>query len=259
MNKFIGMAIGAVALASALPAAAVVTTFATFSPISSINNVSFVNSGTGAGRTTDANFTTISTGQGTTPGPTVVEFSFLQPEFGNSVRNVLANYSFAEQFGVGTPSIGSPVFDQNGGPGSFSFISTSAVTVNGRTFAAGANLLSGTFTLARLTGTFGGTAGSNFASTQGGSTIVYTSDFLDFRNTIFRDFAMSITSANPVFSPGANGAIGSFRALVGGQFSSEPAPLLTAVPEPETWAMMILGFSLVGVAARRRKTTVVSA
>ena len=29
---------------------------------------------------------------------------------------------------------------------------------------------------------------------------------------------------------------------------------LTAVPEPSTWAMMIVGFGLVGAAARRRKS-----
>ena len=32
-----------------------------------------------------------------------------------------------------------------------------------------------------------------------------------------------------------------------------------AVPEPATWAMMILGFGLVGAAARRRKSALVSA
>jgi len=33
---------------------------------------------------------------------------------------------------------------------------------------------------------------------------------------------------------------------------------LTAVPEPETWAMMIVGFGMVGVVARRRKTAIVA-
>jgi len=31
-----------------------------------------------------------------------------------------------------------------------------------------------------------------------------------------------------------------------------------AVPEPATWAMMILGFAIIGIAARRRKTTVIN-
>lgn len=30
-------------------------------------------------------------------------------------------------------------------------------------------------------------------------------------------------------------------------------PLITAVPEPQTWAMMILGFGLIGVVLRRRR------
>lgn len=33
-------------------------------------------------------------------------------------------------------------------------------------------------------------------------------------------------------------------------------PVTPSVPEPATWAMMIVGFGLVGGAMRRRKTTV---
>ena len=33
---------------------------------------------------------------------------------------------------------------------------------------------------------------------------------------------------------------------------------LTAVPEPATWAMMITGFCFVGVAARRRRSAILT-
>lgn len=33
------------------------------------------------------------------------------------------------------------------------------------------------------------------------------------------------------------------------------APIVSAVPEPETWALMLVGLTAVGIASRRRKTT----
>ena len=35
-----------------------------------------------------------------------------------------------------------------------------------------------------------------------------------------------------------------------------PTPTPTVVPEPSSWALLLLGFGFVGLAARRRKTVV---
>ena len=87
--------------------------------------------------------------------------------------------------------------------------------------------------------------------------MTFTSDFLDFTPTIERDLSISLSSILPSLSAstGANKALKSFKAVAGGQFSSDPAPLingLVVVPEPGVWMMMIAGFGLVGVSARRR-------
>jgi hypothetical protein len=39
-------------------------------------------------------------------------------------------------------------------------------------------------------------------------------------------------------------------------FVLAPKELLSAVPEPTTWAMMIGGFAMVGANLRRRRTTI---
>src|SRR3546814_5988087 len=41
-----------------------------------------------------------------------------------------------------------------------------------------------------------------------------------------------------------------------GQFRLNAAPSVAAVPEPATWAMMMLGFAAIGFSVRRRKPVV---
>ena len=76
---------------------------------------------------------------------------------------------------------------------------------------------------------------SNFMFTLVGATIT---DFQKNNDNVF----FSADVSNP---DGGTGAVASALA---------PTPtLLTAVPEPSTWAMMILGFAGVGFMAYRRK------
>lgn len=77
------------------------------------------------------------------------------------------------------------------------------------------------------------------------------------------------TMTGSQFLPGANGTVGSRITLASSDagiyglrlFSSAPAfevdnvNFAAAVPEPATWAMMILGFGLVGAAMRRRSSS----
>jgi hypothetical protein len=270
INKFTLAAVAAVsALSMAAPASAVVTTFASFNATAG-GNIFFLNDGTGGNNTTyRSNGTggTISTTNSAfnirpasaVPGSVAVTFSFLQPAL-SSISNVGANFTLnATTTATPTASFGGFSF-QNNLTGSFSFISTSAITIGANNFAAGSNLLSGTFSQATIFGQTGGTSGSLSASTPGGF-IIYTSDFLNFAGTSNRDMALSLTAVTSLINnvnAGLNSATGralrSFRATSTGSFSSDPAPLVTVVPEPQTWGLMIVGFAMVGATLRRRKS-----
>ena len=270
INKITLAAVTAVsALSMAAPASAVVTTFASFNATQG-GNVFFLNNGTGGTNTTyRSNGTggTISTTSSAfnvrpasaVPGFATVTFSFLQPAL-SSISNVGAQFTLNATTTATPTALLSGFSFQNNLAGSFSFISTSAITVGATTFAPGANLLSGTFSQATIVGQTLGTSGSLSASTPGGF-IVYTSDFLNFDNTTNRDLSLSLTAITSLVSnvnKGLNSATGkalrSFRATSTGSFSSDPAPLVTVVPEPQTWGLMIIGFVMVGATLRRRKT-----
>lgn len=256
-----------VAVTVGAPANAVVSTFATFSAASAARNIRFVNSGDSLNRLVDATIYTTSTGSSTIAGAAAVKFSFLIPQLAPYVTDINALYTLNGSIAKGSPVAGITTLVQGGYGGTFSLVTTTAITIDGpnfvpHTFAAGSNLLSGTFSGGTFVGNFGASAGSSFASGPAGATISYTSDFLDFTNVALLDRATSLTAVNPTFSRhvGINGALSTFRAVSGGQFSSDPAPLrnfAATVPEPNTWALLVIGFGMVGATLRRRYTAVI--
>jgi hypothetical protein len=140
---------------------------------------------------------------------------------------------------------------QDFGLGSFSITSG----VNG----TGVNYLSGTFSLATLSGSgqSGGTTGSTFA----GSTINYTSDVIANMTTPFA-FSFSFTNVSPPFSvvtPNGGGtsfavcgptpSICSFTASYSGEFAADQ---FTRVPVPAALAVFGMGLLGLGVVARRK-------
>ena len=209
--------------------------------------MSFAGSGTGG------SFYTIATGTSTTPGSRNFRFSFLQASIAPFVTNVTANFTMFASV-VNSPARSRPrrTSRRTLPREAFSFLSTTPILVGSHLYSAGSNLLSGVFTLSTINGKLGGSSGSESSSTLGGSSITYTSDFLNFTPTVNRDFAIGLTSIRLPFARAPGRALRTFSANSTGSFSSDPAPLLN-VPEPATWAMLVMGFGLVGVAARRRK------
>lgn len=103
-----------------------------------------------------------------------------------------------------------------------------------------------------VAGTFGGTAGS--ANISFGTNLVadlnIQSPNLAFTQLSTLGDLFTGPASNPTFN------LGTFN--LSGGFTAGPATLtitraaVAAVPEPATWMMMLLGFGVVGAAARRR-------
>lgn len=263
-NVLAAAAISVAALAA--PASATVVTFASFNPIGNTANFRWViSTNNNAGNfSRNATFYTTATANGNAPGTRNVNFSFLQPAIAPYATNITAAFTMNGTVTNTIATVSGSTISQSNVNGSFSFISTSAITIGSTTFAAGSNLLSGTFTTAELSGTRNGTSAGLTGSTPT-TTISYTSDFLSFVGGSNYDFALNLTSIAPLLNAtnaanqitGApNKALRTFRAVVGGSFSSDPAPIPPAIPEPQTWFLLMAGFGLVGVSARRRRTSV---
>lgn len=245
MTRFACVSIAALAgLSAAMPAQAALTTFANFTGINSDAGVRFDNNGTGG------SLYTIETPMASSPGSRLVSFSFLQSAL-SAVSNVTASFTMiANTVSPAQQMTGFLV--QPNLTGAFSFLSTSAVTVGSTTYAAGSNLLSGSFTDVTIAGQVNASSAAYSGSTGGGAVISYTSDFLTFAPNSDYDLSISLSSLAPLLAAVPGNALSSFRAYSTGSFSSEPAPAVNAVPEPSVWGLMIVGFGLVGVQARRR-------
>ena len=106
----------------------------------------------------------------------------------------------------------------------------------------GTNYLTVTFTNAVLVGVIGGSSAAFLGSTPG-STITYASDIIDVSGLSIKDFALGISGLSPNFGSGS----ATYSGELTGGFAGG------VIPEPATWAMLIVGFGLVGAASRRRR------
>jgi hypothetical protein len=146
---------------------------------------------------------------------------------------------------VGNPATDS--VDQGGIGGSFTFTYEGPTTTfMGRTYTHDVtNLLTGVYTLAHITGT--GSSGSFHDSVAIG-TLTYTSDIITSLSLAGnQDFSFALVSINPdlSFSPGRS--LKTFKSAASGAFSAN------LVPEPATWAIMLIGLGGIGAALRRRR------
>jgi len=258
-SKIIGFAfVAAATVGLAAPASATETTFASFSPVGSNPNVHLTNTGNALNRATDGTFTSGSPATSSVN----VKFSFLLPGISDFVTDVAATYTLTASIATNTPAItGAGFAIQPGVAGSMTFVTQNAILVTGPGFVthnylAGSNLLTVVFSQAALAGQIGSHNLAFSDGTLSGGAVTFTSDFLDFSSTADRDFALSLTSLNPVVgaATGVNKSLKSFSGSAGGQFASDPAALVNgAVPEPATWAMMLLGLLGIGLGLRGRR------
>lgn len=242
MNTFQKLAaaglFAAAALAVTTPAGAI-TTFSQYFEISGQNaNIRWVKNGA------DGELFTISSPGSLVAGSTTVDFTFLQGPLTPSP--IAATFTFdAKEIGQPTLDDGFGDLTQPGLTGGFSLISLGAFTFDGHPYAAGTDLLTATFDKARITGVTGSSAGGVSASTGSGSMITYISDVLAFGKD--KDFALTLTQVTKAFGYVKTKALNDFTAASTGSFSA------SAVPEPATWGLMITGFGMMGVMARRRR------
>ncbi len=183
----------------------------------------------------------------TESGP--VTFSFLNTSLASVIANVSATLTLSASGFDSDYSVLGPLAFQDNISGSYSFKSTQAYTIGNTTYAANSNLLTITFVGASLFGKLT-SADALFTGDSGvGNSVTYTSDFLTFNNTISRDFSISLGAIAPTLS--GTTSLNSFTATPVGSFASDPVPSSNAVlPEPASWAMMLVGFGAIGLGVR---------
>ena len=161
---------------------------------------------------------------------------------------------------TGTPATnyGGQFLAQYGLSGSFEFAyaGTTPLVYNGKTYTTGADLLSGTFSSANINGQVNASSGNVDDATSSGDKLSLVSDVLSLAPGD-RSYSLSLTSISPKWNAGSGMSPGSFEALGTGSFEANlnPGP----VPEPATWAMVIMGLAGMGGILRRRNSSFVPA
>lgn len=243
------------AMGLATGASAEVTTFATFSALGG-DNFYFQNA-SAQNTSADSSFFSIPTSGSTSAGTSQVDFSFINlgTTFDGAVQNVVANLNWnSSSTSAAQSAVGLAI--QPGVDGSFTITSTAPITLDGKTYATGSVLLAGTFTGGTLSGPQGSTSGGFDVSNGSAGTLTFTSDFLKFAPSANLGSALNFTSATTPSGQGlgslnyGSDALESFSLDAGGSFSSVPIP--NGVPEPASWAMLLLGMGLIGGVLRRR-------
>ncbi len=217
------------AAAAALAAPAHAVTFADYGANNSNANMTFSDTSTGVALTASAQ--------------TLFDFLTL----GAGYRDLSATYTFSAT-STDAPVQAGGLDIQTGLGGSFAFTYAGPATAK---LTPGENLLSGTFSGASLSGQDFGSAGSVVDSIFGGGDVAYASDILAFDPTSDESLSLALTSVLPNLHI-VGGKLAGFNGVSTGNFA---AGVLGAgggggVPEPASWALMLIGFAGVGVARR---------
>ncbi|RAK66524.1 PEPxxWA-CTERM sorting domain-containing protein [Phenylobacterium kunshanense] len=144
--------------------------------------------------------------------------------------------------------------------GQFSFTADSDFSYNGTDYAAGTNLLSAVFTGAD----FGGAGNRGFFLAQkglAGAQVNFSSDILSQAAQYTMDtFSFNLSQAIPNFNiTGCNTPLSICDASIESNGGNIRGTFSAAIPEPGTWALMILGFGGAGAMLRSRRQSLVAA
>ena len=235
---------GALSLAALMGTAHAATVFANTTTLASGSNFIWTNNGLGN-----------SGSGGTLTGSGTTAFSF---ENLSSALNMLAllpaNFALTAST-AGTPATfsGSPnnLWAQTGLSGDFSytFAGATGTKIGGITLTNGENLLSGTFSGAWIQGN-GGSGAMNLSVSNGGSMSFSSAVDPAIAQGLTPEFAYTLLNVAPAFGAASSGAaLESFTGKGDGEFSLAAV----GVPEPATWAMMIVGFGGLGGLLRGRR------
>ena len=189
-----------------------------------------------------------------------VSFQFLTPSLsGLGVLPATFTYSATAPANDPAVSAGGYLIQPNLS-GSFSFVYTGpGFTSGGHNYGAGATLLSGAFTGTDIIGKSGSSAGNVNDATLTGGTITFSSPLLSFGSGD-RSYSIEMTSIAFPLGAGAGNSLNSFGAVSTGSFEAAiTGGGNQGVPEPATWALMIVGVGCIGLALRRRSAAELAA
>lgn len=123
------------------------------------------------------------------------------------------------------------------------------------TFGDGGSFLTVAFNNAVMS--IDGNGGSaSLISTDPVHFIDYSSDVLTLPALALKNLSLAFTGLTPSFTVAQNGYGTAFAANTAGSFAGSSSVTDSAVPEPASWAMLLVGFGAVGGVARRRSRQV---
>jgi hypothetical protein len=246
MKTLVLLGVAAAMAAVAVPASATTVLFAQYKQLpNSANTVRWVKSGatgtlsnipTNGNPWTLVNFNFASTLLATSLGDVTARMTLSAASAGNAQTTVI----------IPGPG-GLSIVTQAVSGGTFSFSTSQDVTLGNTFYAAGSNLLSGSFS-----GVISGFAGQS-GSLASLSVSSFTSDFVSFTPGSTFDFSIALSNVTGGgLGHAPNSVLNGFTTPTTGSFNSDPGPTANAIPEPEVWGLMVIGFGLVGVQTRRR-------
>ncbi|WP_164156340.1 PEPxxWA-CTERM sorting domain-containing protein [Sandarakinorhabdus rubra] len=247
LKKWILGAAAAASVLAAVPAAAVQVVFADIDLLNGNRNFLWARGG-GV-----VNFQTTSAPNTFVPGSSLVSFSLVGSPVPLSVtgRFLLSGSTTGDPVGNNTGA-----FTQQVDSFTFSITATNSFCYGSQCFNNGDTLLSGSVLNSRITGTLGTTGPAQFSgSTASGSTITMSSPLVNFAPGSDFSFLFDLTNLDRNLAGSATAPLATYRSQISGSFLADAA-LAFNVPEPGTWALMIVGMGLVGVARRRRRPVV---